>query len=69
MVSKGDRILPNFAGELAETGQKELMKRGIDVRLNTQVTGASEKHVELNDQEIIPTRTLIWTAGVTPIPY
>lgn len=30
LVSKGDRILPHFAGELAETGQKELMKRGIE---------------------------------------
>ncbi|WP_424319731.1 NAD(P)/FAD-dependent oxidoreductase, partial [Candidatus Methylomirabilis sp.] len=68
LVSRGDRILPHFAGDLAETGQKELMKQGIEVRLNTQVTGASAEYVEFNDQEIIPTRTLIWAAGVTPNP-
>ena len=33
LVSRGDRILPDFAGELAATGQKTLMKRGIEVRL------------------------------------
>ncbi|MCZ7624501.1 MAG: NAD(P)/FAD-dependent oxidoreductase [Candidatus Methylomirabilis sp.] len=68
LVSKGDRILPDFAGELAETGQKTLMKRGIEVRLHTRVTGASMEHVELNDHELIPTRTLIWAAGVTANP-
>jgi NADH dehydrogenase len=44
------------------------MKRGIDVRLNTQVTEASGEHVEFNHHERIPTRTLIWAAGVTPNP-
>ncbi|MDE2181073.1 MAG: NAD(P)/FAD-dependent oxidoreductase [candidate division NC10 bacterium] len=68
LVSKGDRILPHFAGQLAETGQKELIKRGIEVRLNTQVTWASEEYVEFDGYERISTRTLIWAAGVTPNP-
>lgn len=68
LVSKGDRILPDFAGKLAETGQQALIKRGIDVRLNTRMTGASGEHVELNGHELIPTRTPIWAAGVTPNP-
>ncbi len=68
LVSKGDRILPHFAGELAETGQKELTKRGIEVRLNTQVTWASGEHVEFDAYERISTRTLIWAAGVIPNP-
>ncbi|MBI2884479.1 MAG: NAD(P)/FAD-dependent oxidoreductase [Candidatus Methylomirabilis oxyfera] len=68
VVCKGDRILPHFAREMAETGQQTLVKRGIEVKLCTQVTGASGEHVEFNHQEIIPTRTLIWAAGVTPNP-
>jgi NADH dehydrogenase len=68
VVSRGDRILPHFASDLAETGQQTLMKRGIEVKLHTQVTGASGEHVELNHHEIIPTQTLIWAVGVTPNP-
>lgn len=60
LVSKGDRILPDFGGKLADTGQQTLMRRGIEVRLNSRVTGASAEHVELNDDETIPTRTPIW---------
>lgn len=68
LASKGDRILPDFAGKPAETGQQSLMKRGIEVRLNSRVTGASAEYVELNDCEMVPTRTTIWAAGVTPNP-
>jgi len=68
LVSRGDRILPHFADQLAETGQKELIKRGIEVRLNTQVTWASEEYVEFDGYERISTQTLIWAAGATPNP-
>src|SRR5574337_786586 len=44
------------------------MKRGIEVRLNCRVTGASADYVELNDCEMVPTRTTIWAAGATPNP-
>lgn len=69
LVDGGNRILLHFARELAEAGQKELAKRGIEVRLKTLLTGASEGEVELNrGEERIPTRTLIWTGGITPSP-
>ncbi len=69
LVDGADRILVHFARELAEAGQKELVRRGIEVRLKTRVTDASDEHVELNGgQETIPTRTFIWTGGVTANP-
>lgn len=69
LVDGGDRILVHFARELAEAGQKELTRRGIEVRLKTLVTGATEGEVELNPgAERVPTRTLIWTGGVTANP-
>lgn len=69
LVDGGDRILVHFARDLAEAGQVELIKRGIEVRLGTRVTGATDEHVELNDgNEVIPTRTLIWTGGAAPSP-
>lgn len=68
LICKGDRILVDFTKKLAEAGQQELTTRGIDVRLNTRLTDAGEGHVELNGHELVPTRTLIWSAGVAPNP-
>jgi len=67
LVDGGDHILPHFARALTGTGQTLLVKRGIDVRLKTRVTGAGADYVELNGgEEIVPTRTLIWTGGTAP---
>lgn len=67
LVDGADRILLHFDRELAEAGQKELARRGIEVRLSTRVTGATEGEVEFNGgEETIPTYTLIWTGGMRP---
>lgn len=69
LVDGADRILLHFAQALAEAGQQELVKRGIEVRLKTRVTGATDGEVELNGgKERIPSCTLIWTGGVTANP-
>lgn len=69
LVDGADRLLVHFDRELAEAGQRELIERGIEVRLRTRVTGATGEHVELNSgEETIPTRTLIWTGGTAPNP-
>ncbi len=68
LVDGGDRILVHFARELAEAGQQELARRGIELRLKTRVTAATEGEVKLNGGEAIPARTLIWTGGATANP-
>jgi NADH dehydrogenase len=69
LVTATDRILVHFDRELAEASQNELVRRGIELRLRTRVTGATETEVELNDgEEKIPAHTLIWTGGTTPNP-
>lgn len=68
LVDAGPRILVHFDQELAEAGQEELRRRGIEVRLGTRVTGAREDAVELDGGEAVPTRTLIWTGGVSANP-
>jgi len=40
----------------------------VEFRLNTKVTGISERGVELGDGTIIKTNTLVWTAGTSPNP-
>src|SRR5213594_1303977 len=69
LVDGADGILLHFDRKLAEAGQNELIRRGIEVRLNTRVTGATANDVEFNGgEERIPTRTLIWTGGTQPNP-
>src|SRR5207244_2871297 len=51
LVDGADRILLHFDRKLAEAGQKELTERGIELRLNTRVTGATAADVELNGGE------------------
>src|SRR5207245_11346652 len=41
LVDGADGILLHFDRKLAEAGQNELIRRGIEVRLNTRVTGAT----------------------------
>lgn len=69
LIDGGERILVHFARDLAEAGRQELARRGIEVRLKTRVSNASDEHVELDGgTESISTRTLIWTGGVAPNP-
>jgi NADH dehydrogenase len=66
LIHSGPRILPEIDESLAEYALKKLKERCVEVRLNTRLTCAEHSWVELGDKERIPTRTLIWTAGVKP---
>ena len=68
-------ILPGFSEKLAKFAYEKLIQRGIDIRLNTAVTSFDGTEVlvkslenrENKNIEAIQTKTLVWTAGVTPI--
>lgn len=73
-------ILPGFNERLASFALKKLRHRGIEVKLNTKLVSFSGTEViveevgepaknPVNQPNIgaIQTRTLIWTAGVTPV--
>lgn len=67
-----DGILPGFSKKLAQFTYTSMLKRGIDIRLRTAVTGFDGNEVnikELDGDKVykIQTKTLIWTAGVTPV--
>jgi NADH dehydrogenase len=61
-----DRLLAAFPAELGEYARRQLAGRGIEVRLGARVTGLTDGAVQLADGTAIPTRTLVWTAGVQP---
>ncbi len=68
IVHPGDRLMPEITPELAEYATKKLKRRGVEVLLNSSIDSAGKDFVQLGHGERIATRTLIWTAGVTPNP-
>jgi len=61
-------ILPELPKSLAEFAQRLLMKRGVELRLNTRLHGATADAALLVGGERIPTRTLVSTVPSAPNP-
>ena len=68
VVHPGEVILPELSESLGRYAEKQLGRRGVEIRLKTKVTGYDGKEVTLDDGTKIATRMLIWTAGITPPP-
>ena len=66
LVHPGQVILPELGEKLGRYAQKKLAKRGVEIRVNTKVTGVSDNGVELSDGTMIRSKTLVWTAGTSP---
>jgi NADH dehydrogenase len=61
-----DRLLGAFHRKLGAYAVRILRDKGIDVRTSTLVQKATDERVVLSDGEEIPTRTIVWSAGVRP---
>jgi NADH dehydrogenase len=68
LVEALDRVMPEIHPRLASFAERELRRRGIEVRTGTRVTSVAADRVVLSDGQMIPTRTLCWTTGVKPAP-
>lgn len=68
LIEAMGRIMPEVSLKTSEWVLKDLAKRGANVHLDTQVTGAVGGNVELSTGETIPTDLIIWTAGVMANP-
>jgi NADH dehydrogenase len=68
LVEAMDRVLPEIPSDLADYAVRELRGRGIDIRLGTRLEEVGPDHVVLSTGERIPTRTVVWTAGVVAHP-
>ncbi|MEM3143733.1 MAG: NAD(P)/FAD-dependent oxidoreductase [Candidatus Nitrosotenuis sp.] len=73
-------VLPGFSEKLAKFTRNKLIQRGIEIKLNTLVVSFDGSEVLTMDAvesrkmaikesslDSIQTKTLIWTAGVTPV--
>jgi len=66
LVEGQDRLLGAFHPKLGAYAAKTLRDRHIEVRTSTLVQKATDEQVILSDGEEIPTRTIVWSAGVRP---
>jgi NADH:ubiquinone reductase (H+-translocating) len=68
LVEAAGRVLPEIDAGLAEYALRELRGRGIDIRLGATLEEVSADRARLSTGEVLPTRTVVWTAGVAPHP-
>jgi NADH dehydrogenase len=68
LVEATDRVLPEIDAGLADYALRQLRGRGIDIRLETTLEEVTADRARLSSGETLPTRTLVWTAGVSPHP-
>jgi NADH dehydrogenase len=68
LVDRAPAILPELGPRLGDPALRVLRRRGVDVRLNTTIEEATDSQVQLSDGTTVPTRTLVWSVGVTPGP-
>lgn len=61
-------VLPELGPRLGRYALKVLRARGMQVRLGVSVASMSDDGVTLTDGSQVPTRTVLWTVGVTPPP-
>jgi len=68
LVHSGPVILPELKEQLGAYAQRMLLRRKLEIRLNTKVASFSGSSVRLSDGTAIQTNTLVWTAGAVPNP-
>ncbi|MGH2934188.1 MAG: NAD(P)/FAD-dependent oxidoreductase, partial [Gaiellaceae bacterium] len=68
LVDAAPKILPEIPRRLGEYAAHELSGRGVEIHVGTTLQSVSGSEVVLGDGTVIPTRTLVWTAGVRPHP-
>lgn len=67
LLEGGPRVLPAYAPELSAKAERALCRMGVQVRTGALVTGVDVDGVQIGDEHI-PTRNVVWAAGVTASP-
>ena len=62
-----ERVLPPYPPDLSEKARKQLVDLGVEVITDAVVTDVSDHEVRIGER-VIPTRTVLWGAGVQASP-
>jgi NADH dehydrogenase len=68
LVEQANQLLTPFSERSQRYARRTLTRRGVEVRLGTAVGRIAVDHVELSSGEVIPTRLVVWAAGVKAAP-
>ena len=72
LLDGSPRVLPPYTPDLSKKAEKSLIRLGVGVKTNVKVVGLDCDGVTIDTgkgQDHIPTRTVIWAAGVAPSPF
>jgi NADH:quinone reductase (non-electrogenic) len=68
LIEAVDRILPTYPPDRSASARRQLERLGVTVRTKTRVVGIDDRSVQVDTgsgaAETIPTRTVLWAAGV-----
>ena len=68
LVEATDRLLGTFSTLSSDRALRTLHRRGVEVVLGTGVARVDEGGVHLVDGRLLPSRTVVWAAGVRASP-
>ncbi|MFD6324862.1 NAD(P)/FAD-dependent oxidoreductase [Streptomyces sp. NPDC058442] len=68
LIDIAPKLMPELGEKLGRSAQEVLTRRGIEISLGVSIAKAGPEEVTFTDGRVIPTHTLIWTAGVVASP-
>jgi NADH:ubiquinone reductase (H+-translocating) len=68
LVEAAERPMMEVPPKLSDFTVRELRGRGIEFRIGQTVEQVTDRSVTLSTGEVVPARTVVWTAGVKPHP-
>ncbi|NGO68987.1 NAD(P)/FAD-dependent oxidoreductase [Streptomyces boncukensis] len=68
LLDVADKLMPELGDKLGRHALQILQRRGTQVSLGVSVASVEDESITLTDGRVLPSRTLIWTAGVAASP-
>jgi NADH dehydrogenase len=68
LADAAPKILPEIPKRLGEYAARQLVKRGVEIHVETTLESVEAGAATLSNGDRIPTHTLVWTAGVRASP-
>ena len=68
LLEAGPTVLPPFPDSLRERARQDLVRFGVEVRTKAHVTAVDAEGIDLDGGERVPTRTVVWAAGIQAAP-
>jgi NADH dehydrogenase len=68
LADAAPKILPEIPRQLGEYAARQLVKRGVEIHVDTTLESVEADAATLSNGDRIPTHTLVWTAGVRASP-